>query len=315
MADNNQIISAEWKYLEIYFDVTFAKGNDNEGWTIDPTFAQTLTYVTVSYAGVHKVKSVTNNVPNVEQVDATHYKFVMPDFDAEVSTQLWYKLDESADNSTLAGKTNVFLKRILQPGGWNTFCAPFAIADPASVFGAGVKVKQLIGASVTGNTLTLTFGNAASIAAGTPYLIKLNGEDPVDLAADGKEFEGVTQNYTAHPTTFSGVVSFVPVINPTAMTADDKTVLFVTGGNKLTYPTADGNINGFRAYFQLDGSLSSARSFVLDFGDGETTGIGMMSDGRGKMSDVWYDLQGRKLQGKPTTKGLYIVNGKKTIIK
>ena len=315
MADNNQIISAEWSYLAS-FNVTFAEGNDNEGWTIDPTFAQTFTDVTVSYTGVHKVKSVTNNVlPNVIWVDATHYKFVMPNSDTEVSTQLWYKLDEAADNSALAGKTNVFLKRTLQPGGWNTFCAPFAIADPASVFGAGVKVKQLTGASVTGNTLTLTFGNAASIAAGTPYLIKLNGEDPVDLTADGKEFEGVTQNYTAHPTTFSGVVSFVPVINPTAMTADDKTVLFVTGGNKLTYPTADGNINAFRAYFQLDGSLSSARSFVLDFGDGETTGIGMMSDGRGKMSDVWYDLQGRKLQGKPTAKGLYIVNGKKTIIK
>ena len=315
MADNNQIISAKWSYLAS-FNVTFAEGNDNEGWTIDPTFAQTFTDVTVSYAGVHKVKSVTNNVlPNVIWVDATHYKFRMPDSDTEVSTQLWYKLDEAADNSALAGKTNVFLKRTLQPGGWNTFCAPFAIADPASVFGAGVKVKQLIGASVTGNTLTLTFGNAASIAAGTPYLIKLNGEDPVDLAADGKEFEGVTQNYTAHPTTFSGVVSFVPVINPTAMTADDKTVLFVTGGNKLTHPSANANINGFRAYFQLDGSISSARSFVLDLGDGETTGIGMMSDGRGKMSDVWYDLQGRKLQGKPTTKGLYIVNGKKTIIK
>ena len=317
MADNNQIISAEWKYGLAYFNVTFAEGNDNEGWTIDPTFAQTLTDVTVSYAGVHKVKSVTNNVPNVpnvEQVDATHYKFRMPDFDAEVSTELWYKLDEAADNSALAGKTNVFLKRTLQPGGWNTFCAPFAIADPASVFGAGVKVRQLIGASVTGNTLTLTFGNAASIAAGTPYLIKLNGEDPVDLAADGKEFEGVTQNYTAHPTTFSGVVSFVPVINPTAMTADDKTVLFVTGGNKLTYPTADGNINGFRAYFQLDGSLSSARSFVLDFGDGETTGLNLtptLSQGEG----VWYTLDGRKLQSTPTAKGVYIVNGKKTIIK
>ena len=314
MADNNQIISAEWDDLLAYFNVTFAEGNDNEGWTIDPTFARTLTDVTVSYAGVHKVKSVTNNVPNVEQVDATHYKFRMPDFDAEVSTELWYKLDEAADNSALASKTNVFLKRTLQPGGWNTFCAPFAIADPASVFGAGVKVKQLTGATVTGNTLTLTFGNAASIAAGTPYLIKLNGEDPVDLAADGKEFEGVTQNYTAHPTTFSGVVSFVPVINPTAMTADDKTVLFVTGGNKLTYPTADGNINGFRAYFQLDGSLSSARSFVLDFGDGETTGLNLtptLSQGEG----VWYTLDGRKLQSTPTAKGVYIVNGKKTIIK
>ena len=314
MSYSDQTISAEWKYGLAYFNVTFSEGNDNEGWTIDPTFAQTLTYVTVSYAGVHKVKSVTNNVPNVEQVDATHYKFVMPDYNAEVSTELWYKLDEAADNSALASKKNVFLKRTLQPGGWNTFCAPFAIADPASVFGAGVKVKQLTGASVTGNTLTLTFGNAASIAAGTPYLIKLNGEDPVDLAADGKEFEGVTQSYTAHPTTIGGVVSFVPVLAPTAMTADDKTVLFVTGGNKLTYPTADGNINAFRAYFQLDGSISSARSFVLDFGDGETTGLTPVPSPRGEGSE-YYSLDGRKLQGTPTAKGVYIVNGKKTIIK
>ena len=312
MSYSDQTISAEWKYLYVYFNVTFAEGNDNEGWTIDPTFAQTLSYVTVSYAGVHKVKSVTNNVPNVEQVDATHYKFVMPDFDAEVSTELWYKLDEAADNSALASKKNVFLKRTLQPGGWNTFCAPFAIADPASVFGAGVKVKQLIGASVTGNTLTLTFGNAASIAAGTPYLIKLNGENPVDLAADGKEFEGVTQSYTAHPTTIAGVVSFVPVLAPTAMTADDKTKLFVTGGNKLTHPSTSGNINGFRAYFQL--LDANARFFVLDLGDGETTSLNLtptLSQGEG----VWYTLDGRKLQGKPTTKGVYIVNGKKTIIK
>ena len=102
------------------------------------------------------------------------------------------------------------------------------------------------------------------------------------------------------------------MINPTAMTADDKTKLFVIGGNKLTHPSANGNINGFRAYFQL--LDANAHSFVLDLGD-ETTGLEMMSDGRGKMSDVWYNLQGRKLQSKPTAKGVYIVNGKKTIIK
>lgn len=47
-----------------------------------------------------------------------------------------------------------------------------------------------------------------------------------------------------------------------------------------------------------------------------TTGI---EDGRGKIEDGsserWYTLDGRCLSGKPTTKGLYIVNGKKTVIK
>ena len=221
-------------------------------------------------------------------------------------------LNESVDNSSTITALNgctldVTLTRTLQSGGWNTFAVPFAIADPASVFGAGVKVKELTAASVSGNTLTLTFDNAASIEAGKPYLVK------VESVVANPTFNGVMISNSTTPTTFSGVVSFVPVINPTAMTANDKTVLFVTGGNKLTYPSANGNINGFRAYFQL--LDANARSFVLDLGDGETTGLEMMSDGRGEMSDVWYDMQGQKLQGKPTTKGVYIVNGKKTIIK
>jgi hypothetical protein len=40
-----------------------------------------------------------------------------------------------------------------------------------------------------------------------------------------------------------------------------------------------------------------------------------MKDVRGMMSDVWYTIDGRRLSGKPTQKGLYIVNGKKVVIK
>ena len=31
--------------------------------------------------------------------------------------------------------------------------------------------------------------------------------------------------------------------------------------------------------------------------------------------DQWYTLDGRKLQSKPTLKGLYILNGKKTVVR
>ena len=219
-------------------------------------------------------------------------------------------LADNADNSTWIGKHNgevwnVTLTRTLQTGGWNTFAVPFDI-NPIPT---GWTVKKLTNASTNGSTLTLTFeSETTAIEAGKPYLVK------VESAVANPTFNGVTISNSTTPTTFSGVVSFVPVINPTAMTAGDKTKLFVTGGNKLTHPSANGNINGFRAYFQLDGSISSARSFVLDLGD-ETTGLEMMSDGRGKMSDVWYDMQGQKLQGKPTAKGVYIVNGKKVVIK
>lgn len=217
-------------------------------------------------------------------------------------------LADNADNSTWIGKHNgevwnVTLTRTLQTGGWNTFAVPFAI-NPVPT---GWTVKKLTNASTNGSTLTLTFeSETTAIEAGKPYLVK------VESAVANPTFNGVTISNSTTPTTFSGVVSFVPVINPTAMTAGDKTKLFVTGGNKLTHPSTSGNINGFRAYFQL--LDANARSFVLDLDD-ETTGLEMMSDGRGKMSDVWYDMQGQKLQGKPTAKGVYIVNGKKVVIK
>ena len=43
-----------------------------------------------------------------------------------------------------------------------------------------------------------------------------------------------------------------------------------------------------------------------------------MEDGRGKKEDVdgtWYDLDGRKLQGEPKDKGLYIKDGNKVVVK
>ena len=45
----------------------------------------------------------------------------------------------------------------------------------------------------------------------------------------------------------------------------------------------------------------------------QATGIVEMEDVRSKMSDVWYTLDGRRLMGQPTQRGIYIYKGKKTI--
>ena len=57
-----------------------------------------------------------------------------------------------------------------------------------------------------------------------------------------------------------------------------------------------------------------ADEFYSDCDIDDATGIDTMSDVRSKMEEVYYDLQGRKLCGKPN-KGIYIQNGKKIIIK
>ena len=49
---------------------------------------------------------------------------------------------------------------------------------------------------------------------------------------------------------------------------------------------------------------------------GETTAIGTLDTQTGELSfDGWYDMNGRKLDGKPTKKGLYINNRHKVVIK
>ena len=63
---------------------------------------------------------------------------------------------------------------------------------------------------------------------------------------------------------------------------------------------------------------SGVRAFVLNFGDDEATGI-IEIEGAGNVREVkdnhWYTLDGRRLNAKPTQKGLYINNGVKVVIK
>ncbi len=88
-------------------------------------------------------------------------------------------------------------------------------------------------------------------------------------------------------------------------------------------------INPERAY--LKRTASSARAVksgeqtqqlpdkmkvVIISANGTTTEIGTLDTRTGEISlDEWYSLDGRRLSGKPTTKGVYINNGKKVAIK
>ena len=54
---------------------------------------------------------------------------------------------------------------------------------------------------------------------------------------------------------------------------------------------------------------------VLVNTDGSTTEIGTLTPSYSDSEGVWYSLDGVRLNGKPTTKGLYINNGRKVVLK
>ena len=223
-----------------------------------------------------------------------------------------HPLDEKTDNSgwisSNPGNNDITLIRTLKAGGWNTFSVPFGTAIPS-----GWTVKQLSGAYFYDGTrtLTLTFEDATSIVAGKPYLVKV-GSDVVNPT-----FSGVTISSSTNATTIENVISFEPAINPTTLPTNEykKSYLFVSGGDKLTWASSGSSMKGFRAYFHiLDSSIANALAFTMDFSD--ATGIAncQLPNVNSGKADAWYDLQGRRVQ-QPVKKGIYVVNGKKYVIK
>jgi hypothetical protein len=118
------------------------------------------------------------------------------------------------------------------------------------------------------------------------------------------------------------LIAFIGLYNPLHIKSSDNTKLYLGDSNQLYYPNGEMTINAFRAYFQLGegytagvftGSGEGIKSFILDFGDDETS-ITEISD-HFECSDSYFTLDGFCLSGKPMVKGLYIHNGKKCIIK
>ncbi|MBW4734698.1 hypothetical protein [Prevotella melaninogenica] len=73
-------------------------------------------------------------------------------------------------------------------------------------------------------------------------------------------------------------------------------------------------IPGNKAFLVLTNAEAQAKGFVLEFEDGSTTGIETIENSKHSTeSGIYYDLQGRRVEN--PTRGVYIVNGKKVVIK
>lgn len=300
---NADIISADG------LTVSYEKQGDGDTWTAADDF------LTDMQPGTYRV--VVSATDELSPYDGTLTSATF------TLTDNGIRLDETADNSPVLAKqdgqqTNVSLTRTLQAGGYNTFAAPFAIGSDV-LTAKGITAKELTASAFDSKTdvLSLTFTTVTSLEVGKPYLVKVgtNVENPT--------FEGVTVSSTA-TTTETEAVDFIPTLGVTAITANAQSILFLSSGNRLYNPAAADSqqIKGFRAYFLLKGDAASARSFSLDFGDGEVLGIREIENGRLKMENGGYDLQGRRMessifnsQSSIRKKGVYIVNGKKIVIK
>lgn len=220
-------------------------------------------------------------------------------------------LSESTDNAAVISSNNgktvdVSLSRTLVADKWNTFCVPFDIdLTDGKLNGVDVRVMEFM--DVESNIMC--FGAATQIKAGQAYLIK-----PLNESITNPLLPNVTISNKEPMTSGDGNYSFVGVYSPKSFDEQaSKVSLFINGSAKLSRPKVNSTMKGMRAYFAC--ASEQAASAQLQLG-GELTGVASI------VSDVDEDGNIYNLNGvcigkdiKGLSKGLYIKNGKKFVVK
>ena len=242
-------------------------------------------------------------------------------------------LKDDADNSATISHWNNTTKsvtlsgrKLWKDGDWNTLCLPFGLASLTDTPLEGATLMELdvegtydtdkkTGFDDSDGTLYLYFKNATSIEAGKPYIIKWASGSNITSPA----FSEVTINSTMDDVVSAdGYFAFVGTFSPHVYTEANKSILFLGSGNSLYYPLSGARVNACRAYFQLYGieadGIANAR---MNFEGSEETGISPaeIAEIAEIKADAWYTVNGVRLSGKPSAKGIYVHGGRKVVIK
>ena len=216
-----------------------------------------------------------------------------------------YTLDEETSASTVETVSNetVLLKREFVEG-WNTVCLPFTISDVESFFGIGAKVYDFT--DYTDGVLKFTAVN--ELTASYPYIVYVPAAITQDIKL--RDITISSANETAFYRNWS-TATFRGTYAPMAVGTMEG-LYGVTNEAKIAKGTAEASMKGFRAYFELSDGVNAARLMMFDE-DGVVTTINAAEIDRQNAQDT-YNLQGQKLTKTPK-KGLYIVGGKKTVVR
>lgn len=209
----------------------------------------------------------------------------------------------------------VEVTRALKAGNWNTFCLPFAMTEEEieSQLGSDAEVKALCTFDVNdeGTTLILNFGDASEIAAGQPYMVRVQ-EAVSTITAEGKTINTITapvQEFSndLYNCNFHGNYYYLEGTKNGYVPHST----FIISNNLFYLVNSNVKMKGFRGYIEATekatGAPVKAMSFTTDAVVTGTLGIQY----EGLEDGCIYNLQG--LRQSKLQKGINIVNGKKVL--
>lgn len=228
--------------------------------------------------------------------------------DAEVAVTFLPSLILSGQDEVeaVSNRYNVTLSRTFVKG-WNTICLPYTTTTVA----LGAKsVQEFVSVDESG----LNFSEVETLEANKPYLIYFDKDITTPVYTVAEITSTTPVSVTKGDYTFVGSYDAVMSMSGKygVATIDDVQKVILGGKNATLKAT--------RAYFTKTGELPAQVRINL-FGEGGngTTGIDQMENNGVQAYDV-YTLQGvQVLKGASSLnglqKGIYIVNGKKVVIK
>lgn len=229
-------------------------------------------------------------------------------------------LDETSTTIPVgATDVNVRVNRTIKANEWSTICLPFAMTETQvkTAFGDDVQIGDFSSWSseedAVGDIVAISLGftSVNAIEANHPYIIKVSS-DIIDFTVDG-----VTIDAEEEPTKQVGTKKaergyFIGTYTANTYVPEDDLFL---NNNKFWYSKGNTKMKAFRGYFELADVLTSveeASAPVFITFDSNTTGI---QNSKRDMIDnnSYYNLNGQRVSH--PSKGLYIINNKKIVIR
>jgi len=131
-------------------------------------------------------------------------------------------------------------------------------------------------------------------------------------AGTGVLIKGGTQTF--YPIVCDQSSSFYSNLLVGSLTATSLTDGYVLKGDCFERVDVPTTIAANSAYLTLPASAQGVKRLTLKFLD-ETTDIDLVKDDMPQGDSHWYSLQGTRLNGTPSTPGIYIRNGRKVMVK
>ncbi len=273
-------------YREVSADATYTTADIKDGWTLGlQVSTQQSAYSAMALQDDGKIAFFFEEAPCYGDDYTKGYCMVYVPLSLEEITNNAYslvlELDENAAVAPQIYKEfkQVVVNRTIKAGNWNTFVVPFDMEIPE-----GWQVKQLVSSSRNSDNISLVFGDAKSIEAGVPYMVRTT------KAVNNIVVKDVRVN-TELKNASTGDVDFVGTYANGFVPAG---AFFISSNTFYQAADETNTMKAFRAYLQP--KVANARSLTYRT-DGETTAIdnSPLTNDNGTTVVAIYNLQGVRL--------------------